>query len=118
MDRLLLVERVQDSTRIPSFGSSTPPVTTRSPPDNPFAISRNPPLTGPASTSRACSRPSRTSQTTLRPPLSPPPPPPPPPPTPPPPPPPPPPPAPAPARPPPASRRAPRHSPAPPTQAA
>ena len=36
----------------------------------PRPISRKPPLTGPASTSRAWSRPSRTSHTTLRPPLS------------------------------------------------
>ena len=36
-------------------------------PTSPRAISRNPPLTGPASTARASSRPSRTSHTTLRP---------------------------------------------------
>ena len=57
-------------TRIPSSGFSTPPVSTRSPPDKPRVTSRNSPLTGPASTSRAASRPSRTSHTTLLPPAS------------------------------------------------
>src|SRR6266699_1483009 len=51
-------------TRWPSRGVSTPPTSSCSPPESPERISRKLPLTGPASTSRLCNRPSRTIHTT------------------------------------------------------
>src|SRR5688500_13686427 len=55
-------------TFIPSCGTSTPPLSNCSPPSRPERTSRNPPLTGPVTTGRRMSFPSRTIQTTLAPP--------------------------------------------------